>query len=324
MKKTMWVLLDDRMGSVGQAKGIIQAIGDKIEVVEKQLVYNKWARLPNFLKRASFIGVNIAKSSNLNEDFPNLILSTSRRTATVALKLKKQSKGKSKIIQLMHPGNFGIKKMDLIIVPEHDAKKCHGSNFFMITGCPHRITDKTVKEAAEKWHDEFKDLPKPWLSVIVGGSIKGHPFGLENARNLGIAARNIVNVLGGSILITTSRRTGAEAEKEIMKQLQGVPMHTFLWGEKKDNPYMGYLSCADKILITGDSVSMCSEACGTGKSALIFCGKGWLTKKHMRFAQSLVDGNYATMVDDPNALSFKPKHILNTSEKIAKKILEIR
>ena len=323
MKKTMWVLLDDRMGSVGQAKGIMQAIGDKIKIVEKQLVYNKWARLPNFLKGSSFIGVDKKKSSDFYGEYPDLILSTSRRTATVALKLKKLAQGKSKIIQLMHPGNFGIKKMDLIIVPEHDAKKCHGSNFFMVTGSPHRITTKTIEEAAEKWHNEFKDLPKPWLSVIVGGSIKGHPFSLENAKNLGLAAKNIVNALGGSVLITTSRRTGSEAEQEIMKQLQAVPMHTFLWGEKKENPYMGYLSCADRILITGDSVSMCSEACGTGKPALIFCGNEWLTKKHLRFAQSLVDGKYATLVDAPNALSFKPERILDTSEKIAKRILEI-
>ena len=37
MKKTIWVLLDDRMGSVGQAKGILQELTDDFEIVEKKM-----------------------------------------------------------------------------------------------------------------------------------------------------------------------------------------------------------------------------------------------------------------------------------------------
>ena len=43
MKKNLWALLDDRMGSVGQARGILQAIGNRADITEKKLVYTKWA-----------------------------------------------------------------------------------------------------------------------------------------------------------------------------------------------------------------------------------------------------------------------------------------
>ena len=44
MKKIIWFLMDNRMGSVGQAKGIIQALDkERYEIVEKKIDYNRLA-----------------------------------------------------------------------------------------------------------------------------------------------------------------------------------------------------------------------------------------------------------------------------------------
>ena len=107
MKKTIWALMDDRAGSVGQAKGIFPVIEDEFEIIEKKIVYNRLAALPNMLRGKTLIGVNRKESSPLkNEPFPDAVLSISRRTAPIALWLKKASKGKTKIIQRRFPGKF--------------------------------------------------------------------------------------------------------------------------------------------------------------------------------------------------------------------------
>lgn len=320
MKKTMWALLDDRMGSVGQAKGIILALGDSVNVEEKKIVYTRWAKLPNYLKGRSLIGVNKKESSHLDAPWPDLVLSISRRTTPIARWIKKQSDEKTKIIQLMHPGNCGLKDLDLVIVSEHDAKKSKGGNFFFITGCPHRVSKEAILQAKEKWAPIFSKLPKPWLSVIIGGSIKGRPFSLENAQKLGQEIKNIHQKIGGSILISTSRRTGTEAEEVIMAELKDIPAYTYLWGEKKENPIMGFYACGDKIIVTGDSVSMASEACGSGNPVLIFEGRDWLTAKHKRFISSLYAKGYAIAVEDEKALVFTPQERLDPAQKIAEKI----
>ena len=109
MKKTIWALMDDRAGSVGQAKGIFPVIEDEFEIIEKKIVYNRLAALPNMLRGKTLLGVNRKESSPLtNEPLPDAVLSISRRTAPIALWLKKASKGKTKIIQLMFPGKFGL------------------------------------------------------------------------------------------------------------------------------------------------------------------------------------------------------------------------
>ena len=87
MKKTIWALMDDRAGSVGQAKGIFPVIEDEFEIIEKKIVYNRLAALPNMLRGKTLIGVNRKESSPLkNEPFPDAVLSISRADRAVAKK----------------------------------------------------------------------------------------------------------------------------------------------------------------------------------------------------------------------------------------------
>ncbi len=320
MKKILWALMDDRRGSVGQALGIITALDNqKITAVEKKIVYTKTASLPNWLRGRSLLGLTAESKAEITPPFPDYVMSISRRTVPVARYIKKLSP-QTKLIQLMHPGNTGINDFSLIVVPEHDKNKKCTANVHYIIGCPHRVTPEYLSTAKEEWASEFADLPKPLTAVIVGGAIKGKPFSDENALALGQSIRKFKEKTGGSILITTSRRTGINAEKIILNEIKDIPQYTFLWGDTKKNPYSGFLACADNIIVTGDSVSMCCEATGTGKPIYLFTGKNWLTSKHQRFVQSLCDGKCATMIDDENAATFKPQNSLNAAQEIAELI----
>lgn len=319
MKKILWVLLDSRMGSVGQARGVIKFLdNNKYEIVEKNLEYTKLSGLPNFLRGKTLVGLTPQSKKQIISPFPDLVLSTSRRTVPIARYIKKQNRT-TKLIQLMHPGKTGLKEFDLVLVPEHDKNKKTYPNIHYIVGAPHRISEESIQEAKQKWLPEFESLPKPLTAVIVGGSIKKKEFSLSNATDLGDKIRMLKEKTGGSVLITTSRRTGEKAEKAIMSALQGIPSHTFLWGEKKENPYMGYLACADNIVVTGDSVSMCCEACGTNKPVFVFTGKKWLTRKHIRFVASLYKNGYAVALKERN-LEFNPKKALNAAVDAAQHI----
>ena len=45
MGKNVWILIDNRAGSNGQARGIAKALG--WQTTEKNISYNGWANLPN-------------------------------------------------------------------------------------------------------------------------------------------------------------------------------------------------------------------------------------------------------------------------------------
>lgn len=310
------------MGSVGQARGVIAQLDpEKYEIVEKKLEYNKLSGLPNFMRGKTLVGLAPESKKLIVPPFPDIVLSTSRRTVPVARYIKKYRMG-TKLVQLMHPGHTGLKEFTLAIVPEHDKNKASSSNIRYIVGAPHRTTAENLAKARAAWEEKFSHLPRPLTTVIIGGAIKGKEFTVENAKDLGQRIAQLKKNIGGSLLITSSRRTGKKAEEAVLKELEGIPAHTFLWGDQSENPYQGYLACADQIIVTGDSVSMCSEACGTGQPVFIFTGRRWLTRKHIRFIASLYKNGYAAALKMPN-LGFKPKARLNAASDAARMIDEI-
>ena len=318
MKRTIWILLDNRIGSRHQAEGIANYLNpSKFEIVFKEIEYTKWAALPNIIRGKSLLGVNNTSKQQLSAPFPDMVLSATRRTAPIARWIKKHHPA-TQLFQLLHIGRSGLKDFAAIFTPEHDNYKCKSPNIHYTIGSPHFITTEKLKTAYNEWKDTFSSLPHPITAVIIGGSIKKHPFSLENAQELAQLIRQIKEQDKGSILITTSRRTGAEAEQQIMSNLADIPSFAYLWGAKGSNPYLGFLACADNLIVTGDSVSMCCEATAARKPLAIFTGKNWLTSKHLRFVQSLYDKGYAENLSLQSFSKSKPTpQPLNVAKEIA-------
>lgn len=318
MKKTIWILLDNRVGSRHQAEGIINYLNkEDFNIVNKEISYNALAGLPNLIRSNTLLGICASSKKELQFPFPDAVLSSSRRTAPVARWIKKKSPH-TKLFQLMHIGRFGIKDFTTIYAPEHDNYKFTAPNIKYTLGSPHFITKEKLSEAKSLWQDKFKDLPKPITALIIGGAIKKRPFSIENAKELAEKVKKIKEKEGGSLLITTSRRTGQEAQSLIMSELKKIPSFAYLWGDTSPNPYLGFLACADDLIVTGDSVSMCCEATSTGKPLRIFTGQNWLTKKHLRFVQTLFEKKYAFDFSKENIeIALNP---LNIARDIAEEI----
>lgn len=296
--KKVWILTDSRAGSNNQIRGIADFLpSSNYEIEEKNIEYNMFSALPNFLRWRSLIGVSTLSKAKINGNFPDIAMAASRRLAPVLRWIKYQSRGKCKIVQLLYPGFCGRLDFDIISVPEHDRNKISGENVIYTVGSPHRITAEKLQKSKEEWQNAFSDLPRPLTAVIIGGKIKGKGFSVENAIDFAEKIKNFQQKKGGSLLITDSHRTGKEAENKMLEILKDIPSYKYLWGSHEKNPYMGYLACADNIIVSGDSVSMCCEACGAGKPVYIYSGTNWLTPKHQRFVDSLIDSNHAASLE---------------------------
>ena len=69
----------------------------------------------------------------------------------------------------------------------------------------------------------------------------------------------------------------------------------YLWDEAGDNPYRGILALSDRIVATGDSVSMVSEAVASGHPVAVFdIGGG---RRHARFVDNLVERRLVSRAD---------------------------
>ena len=188
-----------------------------------------------------------------------------------------------------------------------------GKNTLVVIGTPHRITEERLRTEKIKWEKTLGKLQKPRVALLVGGTTKGKEFTIDMDHAL---IKSVSALNPGSVMTTTSRRTPIKIVDLLNKKL---PKNRFFYrfGDKAENPYFGLLAWADIIVVTGDSMSMCSECCGTNKPVYIFAPPGMVSEKHARFHKSLYEGKYA--VDALNPVKMKPKY-LNAAPDIAQKI----
>ena len=313
----VWLLIDDRAGNKSQVLGVARALGLPFEI--KNIEYTAAAALPNYMLMASFSMLTQNSRVNLAAPWPDIVISAGRRTAPVARRIKELSGGKAFLVQVMHPGSSGEEDFALIAVPRHDGMG-EAENRFTMTGAPHGVTAESLTEANQVWGGKFDHLPKPHVALIVGGDTKRKKFTPDMARELGERAAKLAGDAGGSLLVTTSRRSSPEATAALLEVLGDVPANVFKWGDEGENPYMGYLAQADHIIVTGDSVSMCSEACATGRPVYIFAPKKLTVHKHAKLHQDLYAKGFARPLQDAEVLQDWSHAPLNAAYEVAAEI----
>ena len=307
---SIWVLADDRPGNVSQALGVAEALDQPFTV--KTIRYNALGKLHNALRSASRFGLERWSRKAIEaKPPPTLVIAAGRRTAPLARWLKRRYA--SRLVQLMDPGWPGRERFDLIAAPLHDELP-DAPNVVRTLGACHRATPALLAAEAARWQDRLPDLPRPWTLVSVGGSTAHKSFTAADARALIEGCRG----LPGSLLVVTSRRTGAEAEAALAEAL---PDNGWLcrWQDRGDSPYLALLALADQVVVTGDSMSMCCEACANGGPVLIFAPAHLTEPKHASLHRALYGQGYARPLEgDRGSWRHEP---LNASGLVAEQIL---
>ncbi len=282
----IWVLADDRPGNVAQAMGVAEALGRPFQV--KEVAYDRFGGLPNWFKGPGLLGIKRRLRDSYVAPWPKLVIAAGRRTATLALYIKMRAIAERapwpKLVQIMDP-DWRHEAFDLLVVPSHDRPPPR-DNQLVIAGAPHLVTAEKLDAARSRFASALADLPSPRIAVMVGGATKRRGFSPAIAASLGRLVTVLAQESGGSLMVTTSRRTGNRASRALFNAIN-APHVSWTWGDEGDNPYLGYLAHADAIVVTGDSVSMVSEACGAGKPVYVFAPAGSLGRRHERMLEAV-------------------------------------
>ncbi len=262
MEAVIWVLDDPRPGTAAQAIGIAERLGHPHRRIK--LAWNWKAHMAALVPHGSLMGVSAESGFDAPAgDAPELVISAGRRSAPVALWLK-QRYG-CRIVHCMSPGLSGLFRrelFDLLVIPAHDRPVVAG-NVMEVLGAPHRVSPLALTQAEMAWDERLAHLPHPRIALLVGGPVRAVGMPPALAHTLGRKVSALAVAMGGTVMATTSRRTGDEACDALAAGL-GPAMHVlYRWGDPDANPYVGFLATADAIIVTADSVSMISEACAT-------------------------------------------------------------
>jgi mitochondrial fission protein ELM1 len=290
----IWVLTDERIGSNNQSIALAEQLSQ--HYITKNIKYNNLIKLPNFIRRGSLLGINLKKSDDLNtNEYPDVLICAGRRLSSVGLNIKNKSQGKTFVINIMNP-NLPYNKFDLILLPKHDDTKpvikARNKNIIETNGSLNKVKLDRIDNEKAKWQIELEKMPEPRIGFIIGGDTKSTKFPAENFGKTTKQLSDLTKKLGGSLLITTSRRTSYECLQELKKNLD-CKYYLYDWNDENTkspehrnplgNPYFAYMGISDYLVVTGDSMSMVSEACSTGKPVYVYMPDSALGKKHKRF-----------------------------------------
>ncbi len=278
-QRTAWVLSNGLIGMDNQSIGLADALGLDVSVRRIQPTA-PWSRLPPslWLSPLRFLTPD---SDRLEPPWPDVVIGTGRLNVAASVAIREQSRGRTLNIRVQHP-RISLAKFDFVVAPQHD--RCRGGNVIETVGAVNRMTHARLCEGATQFAPLLADLPRPFVTVLLGGSNSRYTLDAAFANRLAGQLAESMRDSGGSLLVTPSRRTSAEVIAPFQTLLRQMPGR--LWDGQADNPYFGWLALADYIVVTADSVNMASEAAFTGKPVLV-AGLTGRSNKFEQFHRSL-------------------------------------
>jgi KDO2-lipid IV(A) lauroyltransferase len=330
------ILSDGKAGHLKQSLAVAEALRADRPACSQTVVEvryrHRWGRLltllwswwmPGGLGGTRCLSLTLAPETKgaLLSRYADLIVSCGSSLAPVSLLWAAAHRAKS--IVIMSPAPLPLSRFQLVIAPWHDRLP-RRSNVVHIAGAlVNPLRDEELLQATQRLtaHPNFRSqrsaaapprLPAPAhrdpvIAVFIGGETLHHALPPKFAESLIRQVKMVCENSDGWCLVTTSRRTPSPVEHLLAERLGTYPRCLLLLLASRDSingTMEGMLGSADVAVVTGESISMVSEACASGRAVVVVepplrhAHRVSLTK-HQRFLRELVKDGYVRLAQLP-------------------------
>lgn len=282
-QRWIWALKSSRAGESSQilalAKTLSARFGWSLRVLDfSHSRRNTWASLTRSI---GFGSLAAEVPNSLQPPWPDLVVSAGFNNEPIVRQIRVNSGGQTKLVMVGRtwaPHSC----FDLIITtPQYRLPQ--KPNILQNLTTLHAYSEEELTILTDIGQHLWPSLDAPYLVVLIGGRSGPFVFGVHAARRLAAAINELATQTNASVLVTTSARTNMQAALTF-KSLLNVP-HAFYFYQKNcvQNPYPAMLAAASCFIVTGDSITMLSEAVGTGRPVYIFdvgAGRRTMRRQH--------------------------------------------
>ncbi len=241
---------------------------------------------------------------------PDFVVSCGSAAAYINFMLATEQYAKN--VSILKPGVLNVRRFNLVILPEHDRRwdnnSYDDSNVIFTKGALNLINAEYLQDNAEKLLKHFSHLKigdNFKIGVLLGGDTKECVLSVKKVKIMLHQLVEVSEEMNADILLTTSRRTSEKVESLIHRHLKHFPRCRLLILANRNNiseAVGGILGLSDMVIVSGDSVSMISEAACSGKPAVVFPIQsrfmlGAKESQHHRFIDVLADQGYILSTD---------------------------
>jgi len=252
---SIWAVSDGRAGIEAQVLGLAEAVA---RLRPADIVVKRLSRRWGFPKR------RVISDTPIAPPWPDIWIGAGRASLQLSRAMRGRSGGRTFVVQTQDPRG-DLSAFDLVVPPEHD--EVAGDNVFSIIGAPNRMNAEGFARDLALFRQRIDPLPRPRVAMIVGGKSKSHDLPPDRARRMAAEVAHAVDAVGGSLMVSFTRRTPEPARRILADGLARVP--GWIWDGEGENPYFAFLAAADIILVTEDSTNLAADAAATGRPLFI-------------------------------------------------------
>ena len=181
-------------------------------------------------------------------------------------------------IVVLKPGLLGCRRFDLTMLPEHDhpPNRTLRENICLTKGAPNLVDQDYLKEQSSRLLDRYSHLKlraQLRIALLIGGNTHSYVLDGKHIRIAINQIKEVAEAINADILVTTSRRTPAHIESILQREFRKHSRCPLLIIANRNNvpeAVGGILGLSDIIVVSGDSISMISEAASSGKGTVVF------------------------------------------------------
>jgi hypothetical protein len=252
-RAAVWVLLGPHKGDNNQVLALAEALGLPFRTIEMR--YKWFAHLAAVSRNITISHLEPEVRQQIAPPWPSLVLGIGQRSAPVARFIQRASGGLTKTVRLGDP-MVSHRLFNLVITTTQYAVR-DAENVIRL---PITITNQREvrpDKLEERWLESF---PHPRRLIVIGGRTSLWRFEPDVISDAIATLLQKAKREGGSVIAVTSPRTSVALVAAAQEAL----------GERAvtSGPFPRYgalLEAADEIHVTGDSVSMLSDAIASGK-----------------------------------------------------------
>ncbi|MEK6564400.1 MAG: ELM1/GtrOC1 family putative glycosyltransferase [Candidatus Omnitrophota bacterium] len=343
--KNVIVLSDGKAGHLRQMEALERIVGGLGLTVYSKIIEIRFKnRLAKILANVcAGFGLDIFELCVREESYlalrrasADLVISCGASLAGLNLAIARDNLARS--VCVMNPGIAGRRRFDLVIMPKHDGSR-QRKNIVITDGALNLIDQDYLDRQTQGLLEAIipdkalnnsmalaigsRTIARGLIGVLIGGDTKKYKLTQRLIAMVSSQIKKAASDLGMDILLTTSRRTPRKAEETIKKEFGGLkecPLLVIANERNIPQAVGGILGLCECVVVSGESISMVSEAAASGKYVLVFRLKGtYLGKegRHERFLRNLESEGYVRIIQ-PENIADKIKELIRDRPPIKK------
>lgn len=264
-KQHVWVLSDGIAGHFNQSKGVLLALG-----LDAQLEV-EWLELElrfGFLRRVLRYGLNASRGQmrlallrwcypalDLPDQMPDIIVAAGGRMMYAAAALRSLTQAKTIFVGSLRGLDPAL--FDAVLVLEQHPEP----QYLTVELAPMPVDHRVLMQAAQTWQVQHPQVSGTLWTMLIGGDGAGANYTEQDWLALAQHMNTLAKRHHIRWLVTTSRRTGAAAERVLKQTLHTESLADQVWWSESPRKVMAaFLARASVVCCTAESMSMITEA----------------------------------------------------------------